>query len=185
MIDVYSHYLENHGEYFHAYIKGLYKVLYQLVTNFPNILFEACSAGGNRFDLGMMYFMPQTWASDCSEANSRLIIQEGTLFAYPQNTIGSHVSICPNHQNLFNTSLESRFNVAATGAFGYELDLEQLTEQHIIECVKKIRSGAFEISPIKDNGLHIDACKNCKFADVCCKTDANYRIMNLKESEAK
>ena len=72
--------------------------------------------------------VPQTWASDCSEANSRLIIQEGTLYAYPQNTIGSHVSICPNHQNLFNTSLESRFNVAATGAFGYELDLEQLTE---------------------------------------------------------
>ena len=64
-------------------------------------------------------------------------------------------------------------------------DLEQLTEQHIIECVKKIRSGAFEISPIKDNGLRIDACQNCKFADVCCKTDANYRIMNLKESEAK
>ena len=64
-------------------------------------------------------------------------------------------------------------------------DLEQLTEQHIIECVKKIRSGAFEISPIKDYGLRIDACKNCKFADVCCKTDANYRIMNLKESEAK
>ena len=128
MIDVYSHYLENHGEYFHTYIKGLYKVLYQLVTNFPNILFEACSAGGNRFDLGMMYFMPQTWASDNSEANSRLIIQEGTLYAYPQNTIGSHVSICPNHQTLFNTSLESRFNVAATGAFGYELDLEQLTQ---------------------------------------------------------
>ena len=64
-------------------------------------------------------------------------------------------------------------------------DLEQLTQKHIIECVKKIRSGAFEISPIKDNGLKIDACKNCKFADVCCKTDANYRIMNLKESEAK
>lgn len=64
-------------------------------------------------------------------------------------------------------------------------DLEQLTHKHIMECVKKIRSGAFEISPIKDNGLHIDACKNCKFADVCCKTDANYRIMNLKESEAK
>ena len=131
MIDVNSHYLENHGEYFHSYIKGLYIILYHLVTRFPNILFEACSAGGNRFDLGMMYFMPQTWASDCSEANSRLIIQEGTLYAYPQNTIGSHVSICPNHQNLFNTSLESRFNVAATGAFGYELDLEQLNQAEL------------------------------------------------------
>ena len=135
MIDVYSHYLENHGEYFHSYIKGLYNILYNLVTRFPNILFEACSAGGNRFDLGMMYFMPQTWASDNSEANSRLIIQEGTLYAYPQNTIGSHVSICPNHQTLFNTSLESRFNVAATGAFGYELDLEQLSAEDL-ETIK-------------------------------------------------
>ena len=131
MIDINSHYLENHGEYFHSYMKGLYNILYHLVTRFPNILFESCSAGGNRFDLGMMYFMPQTWASDNSEANSRLIIQEGTLYGYPQNTIGSHVSICPNHQTLFNTSLESRFNVASTGAFGYELDLEQLTQEDL------------------------------------------------------
>lgn len=131
MIDIKSNYLSNHGQYFYDYIKGLYRVIYNLVDRFPNILFESCSAGGNRFDLGMMYFMPQTWASDNSESNSRLLIQEGTLYGYPQNTVGSHVSICPNHQTLFSTSLESRFNVSAVGAFGYELDLEQLSSEEL------------------------------------------------------
>ena len=135
MIDICSTTLKNHGEYFYRYMMGLYNVLYNLTTRFPNIIFESCSAGGNRFDLGMMYYMPQTWASDNSESNSRLYIQEGTLYAYPQNTVGSHVSICPNHQTLFSTSLESRFNVAAIGAFGYELDLEQLTEEEL-ETIK-------------------------------------------------
>ena len=138
LIDVYSSTLDNHGEYFHKYILGLYRLCYTLVTRFPNILFEACSAGGNRFDLGMMYFMPQTWASDNSESNCRLVIQEGTLYAYPQNTIGSHVSICPNHQTLFNTSLESRFNVASIGAFGYEMDLEQLSQDELNTIKKQI-----------------------------------------------
>lgn len=139
MIDIYSNSLANHGEYFYRYMKGLYRVVYTLVDRFPNILFEACSAGGNRFDLGMMYYMPQTWASDNSESNSRLYIQEGTLYGYPQNTIGSHVSICPNHQTLFSTSLESRFNVAAVGAFGYELDLEQLNEEELDTIKSQIK----------------------------------------------
>ena len=138
LIDICSSVLENHGEYFHRYIKGLYRVCYTLVSRFPEILFEACSAGGNRFDLGMMYFMPQTWASDNSESNCRLLIQEGTLYGYPQNTIGSHVSICPNHQTLFSTSLESRFNVASIGAFGYELDLEKLTEEELTTIKRQI-----------------------------------------------
>ena len=138
MIDICSTTLENHGEYFYRYMQGLYNVLYALTTRFPNILFESCSAGGNRFDLGMMYYMPQTWASDNSESNSRLYIQEGTLYAYPQNTVGSHVSICPNHQTLFSTSLESRFNVAAVGAFGYELDLEQLNADELATIKSQI-----------------------------------------------
>ncbi len=138
MIDIYSHHLKNHGEYFYKYLKGLYKVLYSLICKYPDILFEACSAGGNRFDLGMMYYMPQTWASDNSESNSRIYIQEGTLYGYPQNTVGSHVSICPNHQTLFSTSLESRFNVACVGAFGYELDLEALTNDELDTIKKQI-----------------------------------------------
>lgn len=139
MIDIKSNYLSNHGKYFYDYMKGLYRVIYNLVERFPNILFESCSAGGNRFDLGMMYFMPQTWASDNSESNSRLLIQEGTLYGYPQNTVGSHVSICPNHQTLFSTSLESRFNVSAIGAFGYELDLEQLTDNELDTIKSQIK----------------------------------------------
>lgn len=138
LIDINSHYIKDHGKYFYQYMCGLYNVLYQLTRKFPNILFEACSAGGNRFDLGMMYYMPQTWASDNSESNSRLYIQEGTLYGYPQNCIGSHISICPNHQTLFSTSLESRFNVAAIGAFGYELDLEKLNDEELKTIKKQI-----------------------------------------------
>lgn len=136
MIDVFSNYLDNQGEYFVRYIRGLYDLCYRLTANYPNILFETCSAGGNRFDLGMLYFMPQTWASDNSEASCRLLIQEGTLYGYPQSTIGSHVSIVPNHQTLFSTSIESRFNVASIGAFGYELDLTSLEESEL-ETIKK------------------------------------------------
>ena len=99
---------------------------------------SACSAGGNRFDLGMLYFMPQTWASDNSEASCRLLIQEGTLFAYPQNTMGAHVSIVPNHQTLFSSSIENRFNVASIGAFGYELDLEALSKEDLDSMKKQI-----------------------------------------------
>ena len=138
MIDVYSSVLENQGEYFIRYIRGLYDLCYRLVMKFPNILFEACSAGGNRFDLGMLYFMPQTWASDNSEASCRLLIQEGTLFAYPQNTMGAHVSIVPNHQTLFSSSIENRFNVASIGAFGYELDLEALSKEDLDSMKKQI-----------------------------------------------
>ena len=139
MIDVYSQTLDNHGEYYIRYIRGLYDLCYRLVTRFHNILFEACSAGGNRFDLGMLYFMPQTWASDNSEASHRLVIQEGTLFGYPQSTMGAHVSIVPNHQTLFSTSLESRFNVASIGAFGYELDLEALPSEELETMKKQIK----------------------------------------------
>ena len=162
--DIYSNVLESHQqeEFLHRYIMGLYRILDELVKAFPDILFEACSAGGNRFDLGMMYFMPQTWASDNSESNCRLLIQEGTLYGYPQNTIGSHVSICPNHQTLFSTSLESRFNVASIGAFGYELDLEGLTEEelttikHQIEFYKEHRhllqlGNYYRIGTLTDN----------------------------------
>ena len=122
--------------YYYHYFKSLYKLINKLVTNYPNVLFESCSAGGNRFDLGMLYYMPQTWGSDNTDAYDRLFIQEGTLFGYPQHTMGSHVSAVPNHQTLNTTSLESRFNVAAVGAFGYELDLSKLNIE-ALETIKK------------------------------------------------
>ncbi len=127
--DVYSPVLSNLGEYFYRYMVGFYGVLQRLTTAHPEILFEGCSSGGNRFDLGTLFYMPQTWCSDNTDARDRTLIQEGTLYAYPQSTMGAHVSICPNHQSGNCTSIENRFNVASLGAFGYEMDFTKCTEK--------------------------------------------------------
>jgi alpha-galactosidase len=121
--------MKDHGEFFHRYILGLYELLEKLTAAFPNVLFESCASGGNRFDLGMLCYMPQTWTSDNTDALSRLYIQEGTSCGYPLSTMGSHVSDSPNHQTLRRTDLESRFNVAAFGVLGYELDVTKLKRQ--------------------------------------------------------
>ncbi|MFT8317729.1 MAG: alpha-galactosidase [Sporolactobacillus sp.] len=112
----------------HRYMLGLYALLEKLTTAFPDILFESCSSGGGRFDPGMLYYMPQTWTSDNTDAVSRLSIQYGTSFVYPPITMGAHVSSSPNHQVGRVTSLTMRGHVAMSGNFGYELDLTQLTE---------------------------------------------------------
>ena len=121
--------IRNHGEFLHRYILGLYELLSRLTAAFPNVLFESCASGGNRFDLGMLCFMPQTWTSDNTDALCRLYIQEGTSCGYPLSTMGSHVSASPNHQTLRKTDIESRFNIAAFGVLGYELDVTKLTRQ--------------------------------------------------------
>ncbi len=123
MTDMYSLTIENQGEYFHRYELGLYKILTSLKERFPNVLFESCASGGNRFDLGMLYYMPQIWCSDQTEPWHRVYIQEGTLYGYPQSTIGAHVSARKN------ASYETKFNVACIGAFGYELDPTKWTEE--------------------------------------------------------
>jgi alpha-galactosidase len=114
------------GEFNHRYILGLYALLERFTKAFPHMLFESCSSGGNRFDLGMLCYMPQTWTSDNTDPLSRMHIQEGTSCAYPLSTMGAHVSASPNHQTLRISSIESRFNVAAFGLLGYELDLTEL-----------------------------------------------------------
>jgi alpha-galactosidase len=139
MTDIFSSKLNNQGEYYHRYVLALYNIISKITSSFPNILFESCSAGGNRFDLGMLYYMPQTWASDNSDAKDRLYIQEGTLYGYPQNSMGSHVSICPNHQTGNSTSLESRFNVASIGAFGYEMDLTKCSELELATIKNQVQ----------------------------------------------
>jgi len=121
--------MHNHGEFLHRYVLGLYELLGKLTQAFPNVLFESCASGGNRFDLGMLCFMPQTWTSDNTDALSRLYIQEGTSCGYPLSTMGAHVSSSPNHQTLRKSDLESRFNVAAFGVLGYELDITNLSRQ--------------------------------------------------------
>ncbi|MCT2196925.1 alpha-galactosidase [Paenibacillus sp. p3-SID1389] len=113
----------------HRYILGLYEVLEKLTTRFPDILFESCSGGGGRFDPGMLYYMPQTWTSDNTDAVERLKIQYGTSLVYPVSTMGAHVSAVPNHQVGRITPLKMRGDVAMSGNFGYELDLTLVTDE--------------------------------------------------------
>ncbi|HPE88044.1 MAG TPA: alpha-galactosidase [Spirochaetales bacterium] len=118
---------ERQGEFHHRYILGLYEVLAELTKRFPGILFESCASGGNRFDLGMLCYMPQTWTSDDTDAYARQSIQGGTSYGYPPSAMGAHVSASPNMQTLRASTIETRFNVAAFGLLGYELDLTMLS----------------------------------------------------------
>lgn len=120
---------ERQRETSHRYILGFYNALERLTAAFPHVLFESCSSGGGRFDPGMLYYMPQTWASDNTDAISRLKIQYGTSIVYPVNTIGAHVTESPSHMLNRSASLETRGNVAYCGTFGYELDLTKFTKE--------------------------------------------------------
>lgn len=151
------------GEVSHRYMLGLYRVLSVITDAFPKVLFESCSGGGGRFDAGMLYYMPQTWTSDNTDAVARLRIQHGTSLCYPICAIGAHVSAVPNHQTQRNTSLEMRGHVAITGNFGYELDLSAQTAADLdqirqqITLVKSLREttqrGIFTrlLSPYEGN----------------------------------
>ncbi|MDE7361955.1 MAG: alpha-galactosidase, partial [Oscillospiraceae bacterium] len=119
---------DNLGEMPHRYILGLYELLERLTSAFPNVLFEGCSGGGGRFDAGMLYYTPQIWCSDDTDAFERTVIQYGTSFFYPVSAVGSHVSAVPNHQTGRVTPFESRAAVAMAGSFGYELDLGKLSD---------------------------------------------------------
>lgn len=116
-------------EVFHRYVLGLYELLDRLTSAFPHVLFEGCSGGGGRFDPAMLYYSPQIWTSDDTDAIERCRIQYGTSMVYPASAISAHVSACPNHQTGRSTSFETRGNVAMAGAFGYELDLTKLTDE--------------------------------------------------------
>ena len=124
------------GMVMHKYILGVYDLYTRLTTEFPKILFESCASGGARFDPAMLYFAPQTWTSDDTDASERVKIQYGTSMVYPLVSMGSHVSAVPNHQLLRTTPLETRGNVAYFGTFGYELDLNLLSAEEL-EMVKK------------------------------------------------
>lgn len=128
--DIYSAVLpaNRQGEIAHRYVLGLYEFLEKLGKRYPDMLIEGCSGGGGRFDAGMLYYAPQIWCSDDTDAIERLKIQYGTSFCYPISTVGSHVSACPNHQTGRTTPLETRATVAMAGTFGYELDPMKLTE---------------------------------------------------------
>lgn len=133
---------DRQGEIRHRYVLGLYSILERLNKDFPDVLFEGCASGGGRFDPGMLYYSPQIWTSDNTDAVSRLKIQYGTSMAYPISSMGAHVSAVPNHQTGRVTPLSLRGNVAFTGAFGYELDLNMISDEEksiIKEQVKRYK----------------------------------------------
>jgi alpha-galactosidase len=163
--EAFSHKLPIHqqGEFFHRYILGVYSLYERITTEFPHVLVESCAGGGGRFDPGMMYYAPQAWTSDDTDAVERMKIQYGTSFAYPIYSMGSHVSAVPNHQTLRETPLSTRANTAYFGTFGYELNPLTLSEEEREEIKQQvafykrhrslIRNGHFYrlLSPFEGN----------------------------------
>ena len=149
----------------HRYMLGLYRVLEKLVNAFPEVLFESCASGGGRFDMGMLHYMPQTWTSDNTDALCRTQIQYSTSLVFPPFAMGSHVSAVPNHQTGRITPIQTRGNVAMSGCFGYELDLNTLSAEELeavraqIKRVKEVRNtllyGDFHrlLSPYEGNDV--------------------------------
>ena len=139
IVDVYSHTAGDQGKVLYDYMLGLYDFLERLTQRYPDMLIEGCSGGGGRFDAGMLYYTPQIWCSDNTDAIDRLRIQYGTSFGYPASCVGSHVSICPNEQNGRVTPLATRGITAMSGTFGYELNPEKLTEEEKDEIRAQIK----------------------------------------------
>ncbi len=120
---------DRQGEFYHRYVLGVYDLLERFRREWPRLLIEGCAGGGGRFDAGMLYYAPQIWCSDNTDAIDRLRIQYGASFAYPPCTVGAHVSVSPNHQNGRTTPLETRGTAAMSGAFGYEMDVRSLSPE--------------------------------------------------------
>jgi len=119
---------DTRGELYHRYVLGLYDLQGRLVRDFPHILLENCSSGGGRFDPGMLYYSPQIWCSDNTDAIDRLKIQEGTALIYPLSAMGAHIAGCPSHSNGRVTPFATRGYAALAGTFGYELDITKIPE---------------------------------------------------------
>ncbi len=122
----------------HKYVLGLYEVMEDMLTRHQDLLLEGCSGGGGRFDAGMLYYAPQIWCSDNTDAIERLRIHYGTSFGYPMSSVSAHVSVCPNHQNGRVTPFKTRGICAMQGSFGYELDLSKLSEEDKAEARRQI-----------------------------------------------
>lgn len=129
---------DRQGEFFHRYTLGMYELYERLTTRFPNVLFESCASGGARFDAGILAWAPQGWTSDDTDAVERLRIQWGTSLAYPQSSMGAHVSAVPNHQTGRVAPLDFRAAVAMFGAFGYELDPTAMPEADLAAVRRQV-----------------------------------------------
>lgn len=145
---------ERQGEVAHRYVLGLYDMLEKLIARYPDLLIEGCSGGGARFDAGMLYYTPQIWCSDDTDAIERLTIQHGTSFGYPISTVGSHVSKCPNEQTGRITPVETRATVAMAGTFGYELDVNEMTDAEKETVREQIREFKKYYDLIQDGAYY-------------------------------
>ncbi len=165
--DIGSYALESdrQGELFHRYVLGVYDMMGRLLKDFPDLLLENCSGGGGRFDPGMLYYSPQIWCSDDTDAIERLAIQEGTSMVYPLSTMGAHVSDCPNHVTGRTVPFETRGYVALAGTFGYELDITRISQEDRgriagqVEMYHKynelVRTGDhYRLTSYRENGLN-------------------------------
>lgn len=131
---------EKQGEIYHRYILGLYDIMNRIILTHPEILFCGCSGGGGRFDPGMLYYQPQIWCSDNTDAVCRLKIQYGTTYVYPVSAMESHVSVCPNHQTGRTVPMATRGVTAMDGILGYELDSTKLTEEEKQICREQVEA---------------------------------------------
>ncbi len=130
---------QNFGRIMHEYVLGVYDFLDRMMSRYPDLIIEGCSGGGGRFDAGMLYYTPQIWCSDDTDAIERITIQHGTSFGYPISAVGSHVSAVPNHQTGRKTSMNTRGIVAMAGSFGYELDLNLISDEEKEEVKDQIK----------------------------------------------
>lgn len=178
--EAYSKILPNNRqkEFFHRYILGVYKLYEKLTTAFPDILFESCASGGGRFDAGMLYYAPQAWTSDDTDAVERLKIQYGTSMLYPISSMGSHVSAVPNHQVSRETSLKMRGDVAYFGTFGYELDVTKMSDEEISEVKKQIEyfKNYREVIQLGDF-YRLQNGENGRFAWMCISKDKSTAVV--------
>ncbi len=151
----YSKWLGVNGkETHHRYVLGLYDICERIVNGFPNIFFEGCASGGCRFDPAMLYYFPQIWTSDDSDAYMRTIIQYGTSMCYPLSSQSCHVSVCPNHQCGRNTPFSSRGDIASLGATGYELDTTKLSEEDLMAIKSQVDKYRLNERLILDGDLY-------------------------------
>ncbi|SFG71450.1 alpha-galactosidase [Lachnospiraceae bacterium C7] len=141
LTDIFSNdtYIQENGQTEYKYVLGVYDFLERLRKRYPNILIEGCSGGGGRFDAGMLYYTPQIWCSDNTDAIDRLQIQYGTSFGYPLSAIGSHVSVSPNEQCKRETTIETRGTVAMAGTFGYEMNVGKLNTEEKLKVRQQIK----------------------------------------------
>lgn len=187
--DCYSTYLgkEHQQELMHRYILGVYDLAKYLTTTFPNVFFEGCSGGGGRFDPAMLAFFPQIWTSDNTDAVSRAYIQYGTSLCYPLSAMSGHVSICPNHQTERTTPIKTRMDMASFCATGYELNLNQLTQEEFTGIASHISFYSSISELILDGDLYrlSNPFESNYFAQMAVARDKEEAVFILMKMSAK